>query len=58
MPTNNALRDPDRRPPGTVAITCSCCDRFVAWCSPPPPLVPVRCSDCPPAPDTLREVTR
>jgi|AntDryMetagUQ889_1029465.scaffolds.fasta_scaffold111662_2 hypothetical protein len=45
------LHDPDRRPPGTVALHCTACGAFISWISPPAPPVPVRCSGC-------REVTR
>jgi hypothetical protein len=50
----NALTDPSRQPPGHVAIHCDHCGEFIAWCSPPPPPVEVRCSDCPAEPGTLR----
>lgn len=36
--------DPDRRPSGYVAITCTEHGAFVAWCSPPPPPCRVACS--------------
>ena len=42
-PRRNPLLDPDRRPPGMVAVACTAHGRFVSWCNPPAPTTPVRC---------------
>ena len=42
----NPLLDPTRQPDGYIALHCGTCERWVAWCSPPAPPVPVTCRDC------------
>jgi hypothetical protein len=42
----NPLTDPARQPPDMVAICCTWCGEWLAWCNPPPPPVPVQCPDC------------
>jgi hypothetical protein len=41
------LADPNRQPRGYVAITCTYCGDWIAWCNPPAPPVPVWCARCP-----------